>query len=91
MPRQCEKALVCVQKELGREIMLTQKMLGESLGLIHTYKPQKRQDITYIELIVDNLQTEITGISGIFPAVNFPLFSQKSFLRTLPLHPISSV
>lgn len=55
-----ENALGCVQKELGREILLAQKMLHESLDLIHTYKPLKRQDITYIELVVDNLQTEIT-------------------------------
>lgn len=53
-------ALGCVQKELGREILLAQKMFSESLDLIYTYKPLKKQDITYIELVVDNLQTEIT-------------------------------
>jgi phosphate:Na+ symporter len=78
-------ALTCVKKELGREIMLTQKMLSESLNLIHTYKPQKRQDITYIELIVDNLQTEITeylwniSCGELSPALSKKLFAYSSF------------
>ncbi len=55
-----EKALVCVKKELGREIVLTQKMLITSLSLIHAFKPAKQRDISYIELVVDNVQGEIT-------------------------------
>ena len=80
-----EEALTCVKKELGREIMLAQKMLNESLNLIHTYKPQKRQDITYIELIVDNLQTEITeylwniSCGELSPALSKKLFAFSSF------------
>lgn len=53
-------ALSCVQKELSREIMLARKMLNESLGLIPNFKPAKRRDIGYIEMIIDNLQAEIT-------------------------------
>ncbi len=55
-----EEALACVKKELGREMLLSQKMFGQSLDLLHAYKPQKRQDIMYLELVVDNLQVEIT-------------------------------
>jgi phosphate:Na+ symporter len=53
-------ALLCVKKELKREIMLTQRMLGESLSLIPNFSEKKKRDITYIELIVDNVQAEIT-------------------------------
>lgn len=55
-----EEALACVKKELGREIVLTQKMLSTSLSLIHTFKSAKQRDIAYIELVVDNVQSEIT-------------------------------
>jgi phosphate:Na+ symporter len=79
------EALACVRKELGREIMLTQKMLGESLSLIYAYRPQKRQDITYIELIVDNLRAEITdylwniSCDALSPALSKKLFAFSSF------------
>lgn len=55
-----DEALVCVKKELGREIALTQKMLSTSLALIPDFKPDKQRDISYIELVVDNVQAEIT-------------------------------
>jgi len=55
-----EDALICVKEELKREIILAQRMLSESLGLISTYSEVKRRDIMYIELVVDNLQAEIT-------------------------------
>ncbi len=55
-----DKALACVKKELGREVLLAQKMFRESLNLIYTYKTKKKQDIMYLELVVDNLQSEIT-------------------------------
>ncbi|MCX7966197.1 MAG: Na/Pi cotransporter family protein [Syntrophorhabdaceae bacterium] len=55
-----EEALLCVQKELVREGMLSKKMFISSLDLIKKYKPSTRKDVGYIELIVDNLQLEIT-------------------------------
>lgn len=55
-----EDALGCVQKELTREIILAKKMLYESLLLINNYKKAKRKELTYIEMVIDNLQTEIT-------------------------------
>jgi phosphate:Na+ symporter len=80
-----EKALSCVKKELGREIMLAQKMLRDSLNLVDTYKESKRQDIMYIELILDNLQTEITqylwsiSCGELSPALTKKLFAFSSF------------
>ncbi len=35
-------------------------MLITSLSLIHAFKPAKQRDISYIELVVDNVQGEIT-------------------------------
>lgn len=55
-----EEALACVKKELGREVALTQKMLNVSLSLIPQFVPAKQRDISYIELVVDNVQAEIT-------------------------------
>jgi len=55
-----EDALMCVKKELEREIILTRKMLTTSLSLIPEFKPAKQRDIAYIELVVDNIQAEIT-------------------------------
>jgi len=76
-----EKALVCVKKELGREIALTQKMLITSLSLIHAFKPAKQRDISYIELVVDNVQAEITqylwniSCGQLTPALSKKLFA----------------
>ena len=53
-------ALFCVKQELIREIILTKKMLGESISLITEFSDAKKRDIMYIEIIVDNLQAEIT-------------------------------
>lgn len=55
-----DNALACVKKELSREIMLAQKMLKESLSLAYEYKENKQCSIMYIELVIDNLQAEIT-------------------------------
>ena len=54
------QALLCVKKELVREITLTRKMLRESISLIGEFSETKKRDILYIELVVDNLQAEIT-------------------------------
>lgn len=55
-----EDALGCVQKELVREIILARKMLQGSLELVDRYKGAKRKDLGYIEMVIDNLQVEIT-------------------------------
>lgn len=53
-------ALACAKAELQREIMLARRMFSETLLLFHHYDKAKRRDITYLEMIVDNLQAEIT-------------------------------
>jgi phosphate:Na+ symporter len=65
LDRQClatgSQALVCVNKELRRELLLSQEMFAGSLDLISTFNEGKKRDIMYIELIVDNLQSEIVN------------------------------
>lgn len=54
-----DTALSCVRKELQREIVLVHEMLRKSLGLIENYREGERRNLTYIELVVDNLRMEI--------------------------------
>jgi phosphate:Na+ symporter len=54
-----QDALGCVRKELRRELLLAQEMFLGGLGLVNNFSETKKRDIMYIELIVDNLQTEI--------------------------------
>lgn len=55
-----EEALLCAKKELGREIMLAQRMLSTGLALISHFRSSGKRDVMYIELVVDNIQSEIT-------------------------------
>ncbi|HEY3276562.1 MAG TPA: Na/Pi cotransporter family protein [Syntrophorhabdaceae bacterium] len=55
-----QEALDCVNKELSREIFLAGRMFSESLTLIPSWSETRKRDIMYVELVVDNLQTEIT-------------------------------
>ena len=81
-----DEALTCVKKELGREIMLTQKMLNTSLSLIPEFKPAKQRDISYIELVVDNVQAEITqylwnvSCGQLTPSLSKKLFAFSSIV-----------
>ncbi|HNS77301.1 MAG TPA: Na/Pi cotransporter family protein [Syntrophorhabdus sp.] len=81
-----EEALVCVNKELGREIALTQKMLITSISLIDKFKPAKQRDLAYIELVVNNVQTEITqylwnlSCNHLTPALSKRLFAFSSLV-----------
>ena len=76
-----EQALFCVKQELEREITLTKKMLRESIGLIKDFNETKKRDILYIELVVDNLQAEITkylwniSCEELSPALSKELFA----------------
>jgi phosphate:Na+ symporter len=80
-----EKALVCVRNELKRQIALAQRMLLESLELFISYRRNKRQNVMYMELVMDNLQTEITtylwGIScaALSQPLTKKLFAFSSF------------
>lgn len=55
-----DDALSCVKKELSRQVSLAGKMLDKALGLITVYKGSRFRDIMYMELVMDNLQGEIT-------------------------------
>ena len=58
MPRE---ALMCVNQELSREIMLAGRMFSQSIDLIARWSEARKKDVMYMELVVDNLQSEITG------------------------------
>ena len=81
-----EDALLCAKKELRREIMLAQRMLSTALSLISDFKSSGKRDIMYIELVVDNIQSEITqylwNISGgrLSPALSRRLFAFSSIV-----------
>ncbi len=54
-----EKALDNVQKELKREITLVQKMFLNSINMINSYQEGRKRDISYVEMVVNNLRTQI--------------------------------
>jgi phosphate:Na+ symporter len=80
------EALACVKKELRREMLLSQEMFIASLGLITTFNEAKKRDIIYIELIVDNLQSEIirylwnTSCLQLSPDLSKKLFAFSSIV-----------
>jgi len=48
-----------VRKELLRELSLNKQMLSDGQELILSYREGRRRDIHYVEMVVDNLQSEI--------------------------------
>lgn len=81
-----EKALLCAKKELGREIMLTQRMLSTGVSLISRFRSSGKRDVMYIELVVDNVQSEITqylwniSCGQLSPALSRRLFAFSSIV-----------
>ena len=53
------KALDNVQKELQREINLTRKMFLNATSLVNCPQAGKKRDISYIEMVVNNLHDQI--------------------------------
>lgn len=53
------KALGHAQKELQRQIKLVQIMFFRTVSLISSYNKGKQKDISYIEMVVNNLRTQI--------------------------------
>ncbi|MCX5811520.1 MAG: Na/Pi cotransporter family protein [Proteobacteria bacterium] len=74
-------ALFCVKQELIREIVLTRRMLKESVSLITKFSTATKRDIMYVEMVVDNLQAEITkylwniSCGQLTPALSKKLFA----------------
>lgn len=54
-----DEALEQVRKELLREFSLTKQMLSDAQELILSYSRGRRRDIHFVEMVVDNLQSEI--------------------------------
>lgn len=54
-----EKAIDNVQRELQREITLARKMFLEAVNLISNHQEGKKRDISYIEMVVNNLRSQI--------------------------------
>ncbi len=81
-PRQ---ALMCVKDELKRQIVLAEKMCREGLEQYIKFKTSKQRNVMYMELVMDNLQTEITkylwGIScgALSEPLSKQLFAFSSF------------
>ncbi len=81
-PRQ---ALVCVRNELKRQIVLAEKMCREALEQFIKFRTSKQRSVMYMELVMDNLQAEITkylwGIScgALSEPLTKQLFTYSSF------------
>jgi len=54
-----ETSLDNVHKELRRQISLVSKMFSLSVNMITCYKDGRRRDISYIEMVVNNLRRQI--------------------------------
>lgn len=52
-------ALNCVRKEMVRQIEIVQKMFSKSVDLITNYREAERNNVHYIEFVVDTLRREI--------------------------------
>jgi len=87
-----EEALSCVRKELGREIMLAQRMLSTSLALITKFSAAKQRDTMYIEMVVDNVQSEITEyLWNISSGQLSPQLSKKLFAFSSTVYDIERI
>ncbi len=87
-----EEALKCVRKELERQIILVQKILAEGLLLMKDYREWKRQNITYVELVVDVLRSEIVNyLRNISCQQLSPPLSKKLFTYTAMANDIERI
>lgn len=87
-----EKALDDVQKELQREMSIVQKMFISSIELISCHKEGKKRDISYIEMVVNNLRTQIVKFLWQISARQLSAkLSQKLFVYTAIADDIESI
>jgi len=56
---QPKQAFDCAVKELKREALITKQMFIKANNLVFNFDQKIMQDISYIEMVVDNLQKEI--------------------------------
>jgi phosphate:Na+ symporter len=87
-----EGALDCVKKELQREMMLAQRMLVQSLSLIVKCSLATKRSIMYVELVVDNLQSEIVNyLWNISCGQLSPALSKKLFAYSTVVYDIERI
>jgi len=87
-----EGALECVKKELHRQIVFVQKMFTGSLNLISDFSQGKKRDILYIEVIVDNLRSEMSAyLCKITSDYISPNLSKKLFAYTAMTNDIERI
>jgi phosphate:Na+ symporter len=87
-----QKALGDVQKELQREMVIVQKMFKSSVDLIACPKKGKKRDISYIEMVVNNLRTQIIKFLWQVSAGQLSVkLSQKLFAYTAIADDIESI
>jgi phosphate:Na+ symporter len=87
-----QKALGDVQKELQREMVIVQKMFTSSIDLIACPKEGKKRDISYIEMVVNNLRTQIIKFLWQVSARHLSVkLSQKLFAYTAIADAIESI
>lgn len=87
-----ERALDDVQKELQREMAMVSKMFLNSIELITSPKEGKEKDISYIEMVVNSLRTQIVKFLWRVSARNLSVkLSQKLFAYTAIADDIESI
>ena len=87
-----QKALGDVQKELQREMVIVQKMFTSSIDLIACPEEGKKRDISYIEMVVNNLRTQIVKFLWQISASQLSVkLSQKLFAYTAIADDIESI
>ncbi len=88
----CQKALDDVQKELQREMVIVRKMFMSSIDLITDLKEGREKDISYIEMVVNNLRTQIIKFLWQVSARQLSVkLSQKLFAYTAIADDIESI
>ena len=87
-----EKALDNVQRELRREINLTRKMFSISVNLNGVAQEGRQRDISYIEMVVNNLRIQIVKFLWKISAQNTSAqLSKKIFAFTAIAGDIESI
>ena len=76
-----ETAFECVRREMARQIAIAQNMFSKSVDLISNFKDTKRNEVDYIEFVVDTLRREIGNyLCRISESSLTPESSRKLFL-----------
>jgi phosphate:Na+ symporter len=76
-------ALDCAQKELAREMMLTQRMYAELINMLDEYREGKGSKVRYIAWAVNHVQAEIVQyLRKVSTYLLSPVLSAKLFAFT---------